>query len=163
MCLNKYTEIINFVGAVVVETLENEKKWKFESLALNTPKTKYSIDGTGTTTPHGFDLDVVAHYDKEHVKIKGNFKRKDKNGYNQLTVLPSQYPDFNLNAKWDYYYDPVNGKVNIIPIFFSSFKICHYDRSAAIWQLILSFNAAKNSLGSVLLPHKLKLAKRILW
>uniref|UniRef100_T1IE11 DUF1081 domain-containing protein n=1 Tax=Rhodnius prolixus TaxID=13249 RepID=T1IE11_RHOPR len=103
-------QVITLTGAVVVETLENEKKWKFESLALNTPKTKYSIDGTGTTTPHGFDLDVVAHYDKEHVKIKGNFKRKDKNGYNQLTVLPSQYPDFNLNAKWDYYYDPVNGK-----------------------------------------------------
>nr|ATU82717.1 venom apolipophorin-like protein 1 [Pristhesancus plagipennis] len=104
------SQVVTVSGAVVVTSNENGKTWKYESLSVHTPRTKYTIDGTGSATKYGGDIDVVVHYDQEHVKIKGQVNEKDNKLNIQLTVLPSQYPDFNLNIKLDAVKDVDHGK-----------------------------------------------------
>ncbi|XP_014261550.1 apolipophorins [Cimex lectularius] len=93
-------------GTVLVEDTGSEKKITVNNVCLHTPRTKYTLEGNGK---YGKQYQLVEgnyklSWDKEHLEVKGYYKRPkgNENLSLWLAVLPpTQFQDFGVDLKYD--------------------------------------------------------------
>ncbi|KAG8309600.1 hypothetical protein J6590_081661 [Homalodisca vitripennis] len=105
------------VGAIYVEKNPGTayRQYELQSVTLNTPNIKVTVDGTITIDANLIATDLKASYEKDTLTLNSKIQKLGERKYiARVDILPSKYPDLGGSVKWEYERTPNKIENNLV-------------------------------------------------